>query len=159
VQLEESKTSVIANALIKNDGIFNYATAYYYKNPNLGNQIPNFTNTDFQDFKQFLKTQKISFDTETEEALKTTLAIAKKEAIDGTIINEYKQLLAAVQKSEADQLDNHQEEIKDLILEEIIKRYQYQEGFYEYYMKSNSEIKKAVSILNDTAAYKNILKI
>jgi carboxyl-terminal processing protease len=159
VQLEESKTSVIANALIKNDGIFNYATAYYYKNPNLGNQIPNFTNTDFEDFKQFLKTQKISFDTETEEALKTTLAIAKKEAIDGTIINEYKQLLAAVQKSEADQLDNHQEEIKDLILEEIIKRYQYQEGFYEYYMKSNSEIKKAVSILNDTAAYKNILKI
>jgi len=159
VQLEESKTSVIANALIKNDGIFNYATAYYYKNPNLGNQIPNFTNTDFQDFKQFLKTQKISFDTETEEALKTTLAIAKKEAIDGTIINEYKQLLAAVQKSEADQLDNYQEEIKDLILEEIIKRYQYQEGFYEYYMKSNSEIKKAVSILNDTAAYKNILKI
>jgi len=159
VQLEESKTSVIANALIKNDGIFNYATAYYYKNPNLGNQIPNFTNTDFQDFKQFLKTQKISFDTETEEALKTTLAIAKKEAIDGAIINEYKQLLAAVQKSEADQLDNHQEEIKDLILEEIIKRYQYQEGFYEYYMKSNSEIKKAVSILNDSAAYKNILKI
>ena len=159
VQLEESKTSVIANALIKNDGIFNYATAYYYKNSNLGNQIPNFTNTDFQDFKQFLKTQKISFDTETEEALKTTLAIAKKEAIDGTIINEYKQLLAAVQKSEADQLDSHQEEIKDLILEEIIKRYQYQEGFYEYYMKSNSEIKKAVSILNDTAAYKNILKI
>ena len=159
VQLEESKTSVIANALIKNDAIFNYATEYYYKNPNLGNQIPAFTNTDFQDFKQFLKVRKISFDTETEEALKTTLAIAKKEAIDGAILNEYNQLLAVVQKSEANQLDNHQEEIKDLILEEIIKRYQYQEGFYQYYMKANSEIKKAVNILNNTAEYKNILKI
>ena len=159
VQLEESKTSVIANALIKNDAIFNYATEYYYKNPNLGNQIPAFTNTDFQDFKQFLKVRKISFDTETEEALKTTLAIAKKEAIDGAILNEYNQLLAVVQKSEANQLDNHQEEIKDLILEEIIKRYQYQEGFYQYYMKANSEIKKAVNILNNTADYKNILKI
>ncbi|MBA0882194.1 S41 family peptidase [Flavobacterium undicola] len=159
VPLEEAKTSAIANALIKNDGIFNYATTYYYKNPNLGNQIPNFTNADFQDFKQFLKTQKLSFDTETEEALKLTLAVAKKEAIDGAIINEYNQLLAVVQKSENAQLDNHQEEIKDLILEEIIKRYQYQEGFYQYYMKSNSEIKKAVSILNDAATYKNILKI
>lgn len=159
VPLEESKTSAIANALIKNDGIFNYATAYYYKNPNLGNQIPNFTTADFQDFKQFLKNQKISFDTETEESLKNTLAIAKKEAIDKAIINEYNQLLAVVQKSEANQLDNHQAEIKDLILEEIIKRYQYQEGFYQYYMKSNSEIKKAVSILNDAATYKNILKI
>ncbi|MES2240771.1 MAG: S41 family peptidase [Bacteroidota bacterium] len=159
VPMEESKTSVIANALIKNDGIFNYATAYYYKNPNLGNQIPNFTNADFQDFKQFLKAEKISFDTETEEALKITLSLAKKEAIDKAIINEYNQLLAVVQKSEADQLDNNQQEIKDLILEEIIKRYQYQEGFYQYYMKSNSVIKKAVNILNDTAAYKNILKI
>ena len=159
VQMPESKTSVIANALIKNDGIFNYATVYYYKNPNQGNQIPNFTNADFQDFKQFLKNQKISFDTETEESLKNTLAIAQKEGIDGAIVNEYKQMLAAVQKSEEGQLDSHQEEIKNLILEEIIKRYQYQEGFYEYYMKSNSEIKKSVSILNDTATFKNILKI
>jgi carboxyl-terminal processing protease len=31
LQLEESKLSTIANALIKNDGIFNYATDYYYK--------------------------------------------------------------------------------------------------------------------------------
>ena len=159
VPMEESKTSVIANALLKNDGIFNYATVYYYKNPNLGNQIPNFTNADFQDFKQYLKNQKISFDTETEVALKNTLAIAKKEAIDGEISNEYNQLLAVVQKSEVTQLDKNQEEIKDLILEEIIKRFQYQEGFYQYYMKSNSEIKKAVNLLNDTAAYKNILKI
>ncbi|MFL9830129.1 S41 family peptidase [Flavobacterium sp. ST-87] len=158
VPMDESKTSVIANALLKNDGIFNYATAYYYKNPNLGNQIPNFTNTDFQDFKQFLKNQKISFDTETEEALKNTLAIAKKEAIDGAIINEYNQLLAAVQKIEANQLDNNQEEIKNLILEEIIKRYQYQEGFYQYYMKSNSVIKKAVTILDNPVTYKTILK-
>ncbi|WP_026714760.1 S41 family peptidase [Flavobacterium daejeonense] len=158
VQMPESKTSVIANALLKNDGIFNYATKYYYKNPNLGNQIPNFSNADFQDFKQFLKTQKISFDTETEESLKSTLAIAQKEGIDGAIINEYKQMLAAVQKSEESQLDNNQEEIKNLILEEIIKRYQYQEGFYSYYMKSNSEIKKAVSILGDTAIYSKILK-
>ncbi|MFA9191909.1 S41 family peptidase [Flavobacterium sp. FZUC8N2.13] len=159
IQMEESKTSVIANALLKNDGIFNYATVYYYKNPNLGNQIPNFTNADFQDFKQYLKNQKISFDTETEVALKNTLAIAKKEAIDGEISNEYNQLLAVVQKSEATQLDKNQEEIKNLILEEIIKRFQYQEGFYQYYMKSNSEIKKAVNLLNDTATYKNILKI
>ncbi|MEL1239945.1 S41 family peptidase [Flavobacterium flavipallidum] len=158
VQMAESKTSVIANALLKNDAIFNYATAYYYKHPNLGNQIPNFTNADFQDFKQFLKIQKISFNTETEASLKNTLEIAKKEAIDKSIVNEYNQLLAVVEKSEESLLDNNQEEIVNLILEEIIKRYQYQEGFYGYYMKSNSEIKKAVKILNDSANYKNILK-
>jgi carboxyl-terminal processing protease len=159
IQLEETKTSTIANALLKNDGIFNYATSYYYRNPNLGKQIPTLSNADYLNFKQFLKTQKISFDTETEQALKNTLAVAKKEKIDGTIITEYQQLLAALQKSEETLLDKNQEEIKGLIIGEIIKRYQYQEGFYQYFIKTNSEIKKSVSILNDSADYENILKI
>jgi carboxyl-terminal processing protease len=159
VQLEETKTSTIANALLKNDGIFNYATAYYYKNPNLGEQIPTLSNADYLNFKQFLKTQKISFDTETELALKNTLAVAKKEKIDGTIITEYQLLLAALQKSEETLLDKNQEEIKGLIIDEIIKRYQYQEGFYQYFIKTNSEIKKATNILNNSIDYENILKI
>jgi len=159
VQLPESKTSVIAKALIKNDAIFNYATSYYYKNPNLGTTIPNFTDSDFLNFKQFLKDQKISFDTETEEALKNTLAVAKKEAIDDAIISDYEKLLASVKKSEDVQLEKNKGEIKYLILDEIVKRYQYQEGFYQYYIQYNSEIKKAVNILNNTAEYKKTLKL
>jgi carboxyl-terminal processing protease len=38
----------------------------------LGNQ-PLTSNADYQDFKQYLKAQNISFDTETELALKNTL--------------------------------------------------------------------------------------
>ena len=159
VQLEETKTSTIANALLKNDAIFNYATSYYYKNPNLGEAIPAFSDADYLNFKQFLKTQKISFDTETELALRNTLAAAKKEKIDDTISNEYQQLLAALQKSEETLLDKNQEEIKGLLIDEIIKRYQYQQGLYQYYLKTNSEIKKSVSILNNSDDYKKILKM
>jgi carboxyl-terminal processing protease len=159
VEMEETKTSPIANALLKNDGIFNYATHYYYKNPSLGNKIPVLTDTDFADFKQFLKTKKITFDTETEIALKKTLETAKKEKLDETIATEYQQLLLALQKSENALLDKNQKEIKGMILDEIIKRYQYQEGLYNYYLKSNPEIKKAVSILNTPAEYNTILKI
>ncbi|MDI6032524.1 S41 family peptidase [Flavobacterium sp. LB2P84] len=159
VELEEAKSSPITDALIKNDGIFNYVTSYYYKNPDLGNRIPTVTDADFLDFKQYLKVQKFSFDTETELALKNTLAVAKKEKIDESIITEYQQLLAALQKSENALLDKNQKEIKNLILDEIIKRYQYQEGLYQYYIKNNSEIKKSVSILNNNSEYKTILKI
>ncbi len=159
VELEEAKLSPITDALIKNDGIFNYVTSYYYKNPDLGNRIPTVTDADFLDFKQFLKVQKFSFDTETELALKNTLAVAKKEKIEESILTEYQQLLTALQKSENALLDKNQKEIKNLILDEIIKRYQYQEGLYQYYIKNNSEIKKAVSILNNNSEYKTILKI
>jgi carboxyl-terminal processing protease len=159
IELEEAKTSAIATALIKNDGIFDYATTYYYKNPNLGDKIPTLTDADYTAFKQYLKTNKITFDTDTEVALKNTLAAAKKEKIDETITAEYQQLLTALEKSETTLLDKNQKEIKNMILEELIKRYQYQEGLYQYYLKNNSEIKRAVSVLNNPTEYKTILKM
>ncbi|WP_310377403.1 S41 family peptidase [Flavobacterium sp.] len=159
IELEETKLSAIANALVKNDGIFNYVTRYYYKNPTLGNTIPTISDSDYGDFKQFLITQKFNFDTETELALKNTLATAKKENLDETIALEYQQLLAALQKIENALLDKNKKEITNLMIDEIIKRYQYQEGLYQYYLNNNSEIKKGVSVLNNSAEYKSILKM
>ncbi len=159
VVLDEAKLSPICDALIKNDGVFNYVTNYYYKNPNLGTTIPTITDTDFLDFKSFLKKQNFNFDTETEIAMKNTLAAAKKEKIDAGITAEYQQLLTALQKSEEIQLNQNQKEIKNLILDEIIKRYQYKEGLYQYYIKNNVEIKKAVTILNDKSEYNKILQL
>ena len=159
IELDEAKMSPITTALLKNDGIFDYATSYYYKNPNLGEKIPTLTDADYASFKQYLKINKITFDTETEVALKSTLAAAKNEKIDETIVAEYQQLLAAIEKSETTLLDKNQKEIKNLILEELIKRYQYQEGLYQYYIKNNSEIKKAVGVLNNQTEYKTILKM
>ena len=159
VVLENTKTSAIAEALQKNDGIFNYVTYYYYKNPTLGDKIPTLTDTDLNDFKAFLKREKIAFDTETEVALKSTLEKAKKENVDAAIATEYQQLLSALEKSEETLIDKNQKEIKNLILDEIIKRYQYKEGLYQYYIKSNFEIKKSIEVLNDKSQYNSILKI
>ena len=158
VILDETKLSNISDALVKNDGIFNFVTDYYYKNPNLGTTIPTITDANFIAFKAFLKKVNFSFDTETELALKKTLAVAKKEKLDTSIAVEYQQLLTALQKSEENLLNQNQKEIKNLILDEIIKRYQYKEGLYLYYTKNNSEIKKAVGILNNQLEYNNILK-
>ena len=159
VVLEETKSSPITNALLRNDGIFNYVTSYYYKNQSLGNQIPVLSDADYTDFKNYLKTQKFSFDTETELALKNTLAAAKKEKLDESIQVEYQQLLTVLQKTENALLDKHQREIKQILVDEIIKRFQYQEGLYQYYTKNNIEIKKATTLLNDAASYKTILKM
>ena len=159
VEMEETKLSSITEALQKNDGIFNYATHFYYKNPSFGDKTPNLTDADFADFKAFLKREKVGFDTETEVALKIMMEKAKKEKIDATIAAEYQQLFAALQKSEETLIDKNQKEIKNLIQDEIIKRYQYKEGLYLYYIKNNSEIKKSVLILSNSIDYNKILKI
>ncbi len=159
IEMIESKTSAITDALVKNDGIFNFVTEYYYKNPNLGDKIPTISDADFMNFKAFLKKTKFNFNTESELALKKTLEAAKKEKIDENIATEYLVLMTAIEKSEDKLLDKNQTEIKKLILDEIIKRYQYKEGLYQYYTKNNSEIKKSVAILTDQVQYKQILKL
>lgn len=158
VELEETKLSSIAEALQKNDAIFNFATSYYYKNPALGNKIPTVSDADFTDFKSFLKKENFSFDTETEKQLKKTLETAQKEKIDENIKVEYQNLLTALHKSEEIQLNKNQTEIKKIILDELIKRYQYKEGLYQYYIQNNSEVKKATSILANQTEYNKILK-
>jgi carboxyl-terminal processing protease len=158
VVLEETKTSPIADALQKNDGIFNFVTEYYYKNPALGTQIPVISDADFAQFKAFLKRTRFQFETETEQALRDLLATAKKEKLEGAIATEYQQLAVALQKSEENQLNANQKELKNLLLDEIIKRYQYKEGLYQYYLKNNTEIKKSAAILQDQAAYSKLLQ-
>ena len=138
VILEETQLSAVADALQKNDALFNFATQWYYKNPNQGTKIPELTDTDFADFKSYLKKEKFSFDTETEKQLKLTFETAQKEKIDGSIQAEYQNLLVALQKSEENQLNKNQSEIKELLQEELIKRYQYKEGLYDFYIKNNS---------------------
>jgi carboxyl-terminal processing protease len=157
VQLDESKQSAIADALERKDGIFNYATNYYYKNPALGNKIPAMTDTDFEAFKAYLKKEKFEFDTETEKALKETLVVAKKEKVDASIAAEYQQLLTALQRSEDKELNAHKQEIKQLLTDELIKRYQYKEGLYKYYITSNPEILKAAALLSNAPEYNKLL--
>lgn len=157
LEMDETKQSAIVEALVKNNGIFDFATEYYYKNPSMGTKIPSISDSDFAAFKQFLKREKFTFDTETELALKETLAAAKKEKIDDGIMQSYQQLLLALEKSENTLLDKSSAQIKTLIRDELIKRYQYKEGLYNYYIKNNPEIKRSTALLNNTAEYTKYL--
>ncbi|HEU0137262.1 MAG TPA: S41 family peptidase, partial [Flavobacterium sp.] len=159
MELSETKLNTITEALVKNDGIFNYATEYYYKKPNPGDKVPTITDADFADFKAFLKRENYSFDTDTEIAMRNMLEAAKKEKVDAAITAEYKSLLGALQKSQENLLNQSAAEIKTLILDELIKRYQYKEGLYQYYIKSNTEIQKAIGVLDNAAEYNKILKL
>ena len=156
VEVLETKPSTISKALVASDAIFNYATEFYYKNQ--GNPNAMFTNSDFDGFKQFVKKNEYKMNTETEKALENTLEAAKKESIDGNIQNEYNLLKVAIEKSNEKELDKNKSEIIMLLNDEIITRFQYKEGLYDYDTQNNAEINKAKSVLKNTSDYNKILK-
>ncbi|UKM65526.1 S41 family peptidase [Flavobacteriaceae bacterium GSB9] len=152
------KTSPITTAIVNNNLVFNYATQYHYKH-----QIENIdgfelTNKDFSDFKNYLKTNNFSFETDTEKALKKAFETAKKEELNDDIETDYKTLIANLEQSKKTVVDENKDFLLKLLTEEIVKRYVYREGLYEYYKTHNPEIKKATEILGNPSIYNNYLQ-
>lgn len=158
IKLETSEFSDITNAILQENAIFDYATNYYYQHELKTPETFEFTEQDYADFKKYLETTGFEYTTATEKELEEVMAAAEKEGYQQEISGDYKEMLRSISSSKEQALTSKKAEIKSLLSEEIIKRYFYKEGLYDYYVKKNPEIIKAKEVLNDNARYKNILK-
>jgi carboxyl-terminal processing protease len=157
-EMNSSKNSTLTNALIKDDLIFNYATNYYY-NHEIDNILDlELSDNDFNNFKSYLNTNNFSFETNTEKALNKAFEEAKTDGFDDNIKNDYNTLMSNLKQSKITELDNNKTYIQELLTEEIVKRYGYREGLYEYYKIHDSKIKKATEILGNPSTYMEYLR-
>ncbi len=158
IEVEFSKKTPITKAIVNENLVFNFATDYFYDN-NV-EDLKNFKllDSDFKKFKTYIKTSGFNFETKTEKALNNAIEIAKDEELDGVINSNYKDLTASLLAYKNSAINDNKTQLKSLITDEIIKRYFYSEGLYTYYTINNSEIKKALSILNNPSQYAGILR-
>lgn len=157
VELETAKFSPITTALLRDNAIFNYATQYYYKNSIENWSGFKFSDADFKDFLKFLKTQDFSYKTETEKAFDAAYRKAKDDQIQLEITNAFNELMDNIAVVKEQELEKKKAEITSLLKDEILKRYFYREGLYEYQVNNNPEILEAIAVLNDTNRYSRIL--
>ncbi len=158
IEVEFSKQTPITKAILNENLVFNFATDYYYNNKTEDLNNFKFSDSDFKKFKNYIKTTGFNFETKTEKALHNAITVAEEEELDAVINSEYKDLTKALQAYKLSAIDGNKVQLKSLITDEIIKRYFYSEGLYRYYTANNSEIKKALSILNNPSQYAGILR-
>lgn len=158
VQLKSAEFSSITTALLKDNAIFDYATKYYYSHQIADVNNFKFTEADFQDFLQFLKQNNFEYKTETEKKLAEALRTAEDDDIKNDITAPYNQLLKTISSTKDKAIVEKRVEIESLLTDEILKRYFYREGLYNYQISHNPEIMEATNILNDAGRYKKILK-
>ncbi|WP_299486705.1 S41 family peptidase [uncultured Allomuricauda sp.] len=157
IEIASLKSNTLIDALQQNSVVFDFATDYYYDNSVESVNDFEFSNADFDAFKQYAQAQNFSFRTETEEILEE--AINGDEHLLGPSVQEkYKDLLLAVNKGKILALDTYQKEIQKNLEDEIIKRYFYREGLYQYYLKHDDAILAAKELLNDRTKYNGILQ-
>lgn len=158
VKLETSEYSDITQSLLIQDALFDFATKYYYSHQLSTPEQFNFTDSDFNDFKRFLESSDFEYKTNTETELDKMMDTAEDEELKTKIASQVSDIQNQINSYKKQQLQEKKPEIVSLLTDEIIKRYFYKEGLYEYYTVSNPEILKAKSILNNPSEYSKILK-
>ena len=158
VKMSESVYSPITTAILDDYLIFDYATQYYYNNKVETLESFKLTDSDFNKFKEFLKKENFSFETSTEEAFSEAFDVANRENMNVVVNDEYNNLLNAIKNYKNTAIDANKSQLMGLLADEIVKRYFYREGLYEYYLDHNPEIKKGSEILTNSSSYSKYLK-
>jgi len=157
IEVDVAKRSSIASVLLKEKAIFNYATDYYYKNDIENLDRFNFSEGDYKDFLDYLDNTNFTYTTKTEETLEDAMTYAEKEGLETKIQTEYNSLLSSINNSKKRALTDQSKEIRQLLTNEILKRYFYIEGKYKYDVINSDEIKEAKDILASPKYYNKIL--
>jgi len=157
VEIMLSKHAPITKVLIDNDYIFNFATNYYYNNTVTDLKSFKLKDSDFNNFKSYLKSNNFAFQTKTEKALDKVKLLALEEGLINDLSKDYNTLVNTLNYIKNKAVTVNKEQLLTLIENEIITRYFYREGMYEYFLINNAEVKKATEILGNSNKYNSYL--
>ena len=158
IVIASQKTSDFTRALVGNLAVFNYATEYYNKNSFATMNDFSADAIDYETFKENMEASGMDFyETNTERELKKIMSTQEATDFGNDVSKEYKELLESIQQSKLDALDTYKEQIEVELQNEILKRYFYREGMYEYQLTHDEAIKKATEVLANTTEYNRIL--
>ena len=71
--------------------------------------------------------------------------------------NDFDLLVAKLDDAKSDDLEKNKDFIKEILANEIVSRYYYQKGRIQSSLNYDKDILQAISILNDSTKYKQIL--
>lgn len=157
ILIENESTNALTEELEKNNLLFGFANQFYAQNTDI--KINQFQNKNLMsDFKSFVKNSDFKFESETEKELQKLKVIAEKEKIYQNVNKNFEALKNEIQKAEETLFNQSKPQLELSLTKEIIKRYTYEEGVFEYLINNGESISKAKEILNNQKAYQKILK-
>ena len=151
-------SSDLTSVLVFKNYIFNFATNYKRSHSEIvaANEF-SLSEADYNEFITYLGDKDIKYTTDSEEVLEELKKIAKDEKYYDDSENEFNALLAKLKPSLKEDMVRYKDEIIELLENEIVSRYYYQNGRVEASLKKDPFMKEAKEVLKDQARYKSIL--
>ncbi len=159
IEVKSEPLSNIVISLLTRNLIFDYATIFVAENVPL-QQVEQFefTEDDYKKFMKFLENKSIDYTTQSYKTLDELIKTARKEKYFEGAEEEFEALKKKLAHDKNKDLQTFKDEIIYLLTEEIISRYEYQEGRIKASLKHDTQFEKALDILKDKEQYYNILK-
>ena len=158
VHIEIDNYSKVAQSLLRNNLIFNFATDFRSKNSTVEEALK-FDVSDelYQSFTDYLKDKEYEYTTTTETVLAKLVAQSKEDKYYELLKEELEKLESELNATKGADLINNKAELKELIEYEIIKRYYFEKGKVEVSFDDDLDLDKAISLLNSSAEFNKIL--
>lgn len=158
VTIEPKYASNIAITLITKFLCFDYATKFVKENPSIAS-AKDFDITDeiYNDFIEYLKDKDYNYTTSSERILEDLISSAKKEKLGDETLKEIEKIKAQIAEDKSGDLIKYKEDIKEILLSEIVVRYYNQKGRVEALLKHDNEVKQATELLYNKKEYEKIL--
>ena len=152
VTIENPKNEV-TKSLINSRAIYNFGTKYFYNQK----EVPTLDNfelkdSDFKDFLNYMVTD-TTFVIKEEQLFKT----AFKELKEGNFESEKNQIDKKISALKIEKVSKNKKELIPVLQDEIIRRYYYKEGVYQYHLRKDLTLLKGSKLLNNPAEYQKIL--
>ena len=159
VEILPEALSQVATELYLRNQIFDFATSYFWSHPEISApELFSLSDNDYNDFRSFLINRSFSYKTYTEESLNELISVAKREKY----FDEHKELFNKLENDLSHSLDQDlttfRNEITDLLEDEIIRRYYYDQGAIANTIKKDEQVIKAMEVLNDKKVYDSVIQ-
>lgn len=158
IKTQEEKIAPITIALYSKNHIFNFANIYKTQHPDLKDGS-NYSMTDeeYKQFVNYLQGKEYDYITPSESKLTDLKKSIKDDNYSEAVQKVITDLEAQIKHDKSKDLEKYKPEIKRIIEEEIASRYGYEKARIANGLRDDTEVKKAIEILSNSAKYKEIL--
>ncbi|WP_017257200.1 S41 family peptidase [Pedobacter arcticus] len=148
----------ITQVLVSKYLIFDYATAFFNKHPNIASAEKFvLSDAEYQNFVTFLEGKDYNYQTATEKSLSELKDDAEDEKKWGAIKGDFENLKQKIATSKEADLVTYKAEIKQVLESEIAQRYYFEKGRTINSFQYDTELKKAVELLENGSLMAKVL--
>ncbi|RZK15460.1 MAG: S41 family peptidase, partial [Pedobacter sp.] len=154
-----AKLSPITITMINKSLFFNYANAYWKKNPKLESAKSfQLSDEDYTAFVNTLADKDLTYQSRTERLLSDLRAEAEKENKSAEVKSDLENLKYKLTSSKKNDMATHKAEIKHVLETQIVSRYFYEKGRIEQSFQYDKELAAAKTLFANQTQMLAILK-